>query len=307
MLKSAQAQVDSSQKELHDARDYLQRLQDRKGSKILYHDNANTKHIESGDVKLLSSSSVETENETVSYSSSHDAPNSNSVGFSRTMSLDVVEGNEMLGDFTSKKKIDQADKSSRRDLDNVLGQFRSERYLNAISIQSLTSERYLNADLSCSAIKIIDCGITEINGKYHRFDTSDGLPAYSKIDHYEGREAIFTIGRWKLESGSKARKWYITATIPQGGKSPPKHIAFYVAYAPSFVMHPPKKNWMVVEGLVGEPETDFEGRGILPGPAIAHEMQVKSTTSPQNNRQNDSRNVSTLRSARFISGKHASL
>eukprot|EP01083_Nonionella_stella_P290351 987983_1 len=74
---------------------------------------------------------------------------------------------------------------------------------------SISSDR-----AGCTAVELTECGLSEINGKYHQFGSSDGVPAYSKIDSYKGKEAIFTIGRWKSESGLK--KWCITATVPDG-------------------------------------------------------------------------------------------
>eukprot|EP00580_Thalassiosira_gravida_P014977 CAMPEP_0201664852 /NCGR_PEP_ID=MMETSP0494-20130426/6191_1 /ASSEMBLY_ACC=CAM_ASM_000839 /TAXON_ID=420259 /ORGANISM="Thalassiosira gravida, Strain GMp14c1" /LENGTH=277 /DNA_ID=CAMNT_0048143705 /DNA_START=257 /DNA_END=1088 /DNA_ORIENTATION=+ len=115
-----------------------------------------------------------------------------------------------------------------------------------------------------AVIDVARCGIPEINGRYHRFEIIDGVPSYSKIESYEGKEAIFTIGRWNSNSNdnsdnnndndndddnnndsgtSSSKKWHVTATIPHREKE----LAFYVAYAPSFARHPPSKNWMVVE------------------------------------------------------------
>eukprot|EP00571_Detonula_confervacea_P008126 CAMPEP_0172318372 /NCGR_PEP_ID=MMETSP1058-20130122/34731_1 /TAXON_ID=83371 /ORGANISM="Detonula confervacea, Strain CCMP 353" /LENGTH=314 /DNA_ID=CAMNT_0013033201 /DNA_START=34 /DNA_END=978 /DNA_ORIENTATION=- len=310
ILESAQAQASSSQKELQDAREYLERLE--------------PKRIESGGVKLRLSLSGETENETVS-SSHDDAPNSK--GMIRKMSssespkatCSKVEGNgdvhvadkscgnrDHVGEDRSKTRTGRDPSRATNTVEKErTASRRGKKSGQAISIQS-TSD-HLN--VGCSAIEVTECGIPEINGKYHRFESSDGVPAYSKIDSYEGKEAIFTIGRWKSDTGSK--KWYTTATVPQG-KSPPKQIAFYVAYATSFVIHPPKKNWMVAEG--GEPSPDFEGRGILPGPVITHEyndrgngkimgMQVSKSTSTQGNRRN-ARSASTPRSTRFVFGRN---
>eukprot|EP00585_Thalassiosira_rotula_P003174 CAMPEP_0196133050 /NCGR_PEP_ID=MMETSP0910-20130528/2432_1 /TAXON_ID=49265 /ORGANISM="Thalassiosira rotula, Strain GSO102" /LENGTH=699 /DNA_ID=CAMNT_0041392731 /DNA_START=86 /DNA_END=2182 /DNA_ORIENTATION=+ len=122
-----------------------------------------------------------------------------------------------------------------------------------------------------AAIDVVQCGIPEINGRYHRFEIIDGVPSYSKIQSYEGKEAIFTIGRWNSDSNdddngnndndddnnngddnnnngnggtTSSKKWHVTATIPHREKE----LAFYVAYAPSSARHPPSKNWMVVEG-----------------------------------------------------------
>ncbi len=83
-----------------------------------------------------------------------------------------------------------------------------------------------------SAIEVKECGIPEVNGKYHRFEISDGVPSYSKIDLSDGKEALFTISRQSTNAGTKM--WHITATIPRRERE----LAFYVAYAPSFVNEP---------------------------------------------------------------------
>mmetsp|Transcript_33047 Transcript_33047/g.69362 ORF Transcript_33047/g.69362 Transcript_33047/m.69362 type:complete len:264 (-) Transcript_33047:74-865(-) len=152
-----------------------------------------------------------------------------------------------------------------------------------------------------AAIDVVQCGIPEINGRYHRFEIIDGVPSYSKIQSYEGKEAIFTIGRWNSDSNdddngnndndddnnngddnnnngnggtTSSKKWHVTATIPHREKE----LAFYVAYAPSSARHPPSKNWMVVEGNEDFLEEGrYEGRGVHPVPVIVPQ-HVETTT-----------------------------
>ena len=85
---------------------------------------------------------------------------------------------------------------------------------------------------------------------------------------------MFTIGRYQSNNDSTtatgtSKKWYITATVP-----PNKQLAFYVAYAPSFVKHPPKKNWMTITDN-GEPCDEYVGAGVRKVPVIEHEPDLQ--------------------------------
>ena len=104
---------------------------------------------------------------------------------------------------------------------------------------------------------------------YHKFESSDGVPSYSKICKYENKEAMFTIARLASDSGTK--RWCITATVP-----PNRQLAFYVAYAPSFVAVPPKKNWMIVQHDEKFLSSNYEARGLDQVPVITHEYDEKN-------------------------------
>mmetsp|Transcript_3277 Transcript_3277/g.8354 ORF Transcript_3277/g.8354 Transcript_3277/m.8354 type:complete len:625 (-) Transcript_3277:145-2019(-) len=117
-----------------------------------------------------------------------------------------------------------------------------------------------------SEVEVKECGIPEINGKYHRFGMHDDVPAYSKVTHFGGKEMMFNISRWQSNNGTK--KWYITATVPCGS-SRQKQLVFYVAYSPSFFNRPPRKTWMAVtEGNELFLSPEYKGRGIFPVPVI---------------------------------------
>ena len=132
--------------------------------------------------------------------------------------------------------------------------------------------------VGCNSIFVTKCGVSEIDGRYHRFECSDGIPSYSKIGTFEGKEVMFTIGRWETNSGTK--KWYITGTVPGGNR--PKQYAYYVAYAPSRnVALPPEKGWMVVvDGNELFLAPKYKGAGIDPVPAIELESdEIRLTKS----------------------------
>ncbi|KAL7552732.1 hypothetical protein ACHAWF_015970 [Thalassiosira exigua] len=177
-------------------------------------------------------------------------------------------GNEVGVKAARRVSLGTTASESRSEENTVSPKRTSKTILDAISMVSDHS--------SCSAIEVTECGIPEVKGKYHRFESSDGVPAYSKIDMYGGKEAIFTIGRWK--SGTGTKKWCISAIVPGRSGSQTNQYAFYVAYAPSFALAPPKKGWMVLEG--GEPflSTEFEGRGAHPVPSITHETESNNNS-----------------------------
>ena len=118
---------------------------------------------------------------------------------------------------------------------------------------------------SCTWVQVTGCGIPEINGKYHKFEYSDGAPSFSKIDKYDGKESFFTIARYPVTRGNT--KWCITCTIP-----PNRQLVFYVAYTTSFAKLPPQKSWLVVVKGSSNDELDGnEGAGLQTVPMIMHE------------------------------------
>ena len=120
-----------------------------------------------------------------------------------------------------------------------------------------------------SEVQVTGCGVTELNGVYHKFAESDGVPTYAKIGKFEGQEVMCTISRWQCMNGT--RKWYITATVPGDDESKKKaqRWVFYVAYAPTFFERPPRKNWMkVVEGNELYLSPEYKGKGIDPQPIL---------------------------------------
>ena len=138
------------------------------------------------------------------------------------------------------------------------------------SLVSYYANNNLNNTSQCNWVQVVECGIPQINGKYHKFEYSDGVPSYSRIDKYEGKETMFTIGRYQSNNDTgSSKKWYITATVP-----PNIQLAFYVAYAPSFVKHPPKKNWMTITDN-GEPCDEYVGAGVRKVPVIEHEPDLQ--------------------------------
>ena len=118
---------------------------------------------------------------------------------------------------------------------------------------------------SCTWVQVTGCGIPEINGKYHKFEYSDRVPSFSKIDKYDGKESFFTIARYPVTRGNT--KWCITCTIP-----PNRQLVFYVAYTTSFAKLPPQKSWLVVVKGSSNDELDgYEGAGLQTVPMIMHE------------------------------------
>mmetsp|Transcript_33823 Transcript_33823/g.57443 ORF Transcript_33823/g.57443 Transcript_33823/m.57443 type:complete len:546 (+) Transcript_33823:342-1979(+) len=115
-------------------------------------------------------------------------------------------------------------------------------------------------------VEVTNCGIPAINGRYRRFGEQDGVPSYSKVANYEGREVMFTLGRWETNNGS--RKWYITGTVPNDDR--PRQLAFYVAYArPRFQRLPPENGWMaVVRGSEMFLAPEYQERGVRPPPVV---------------------------------------
>lgn len=113
--------------------------------------------------------------------------------------------------------------------------------------QASTSARTLSSSLGmCNKVIVHGCtpdAIHIVAGVYHKFDTRDGVPCYSKIAKYEGKETMFNIGRWKVNNG--VRKWYITGVrqdeFSASGKKL-KKLAFYYAYSNEDL--PPTEGWM---------------------------------------------------------------
>jgi len=311
---------------LQDAREYLQRL-GRKRNNCCVDPN---KKIEPVGVKISPSLSGETVNESVS--SSHDC--TSSLGMIRKSCYGIMDSKagvkiedvhvtfateiDKNRQVTEKTNVNRDHVTYREEIieikklsDSPGAIAMAEKEIKATCkgnnetisvVDQTTSDR----TICCSAVEVTECGIPEINGRYHRFESSDGVPAYSKIESYEGKEAIFTIGRWNSNTGVK--KWRITAAVPGGMDLCTKQLAFYVAFAPSFVLHPPKKNWMIEEGgdLFLPPE--YEGRGVHPVPVITHEsdansgipgMQVASTSS-RKSRRRTVRSASTPRYTRSV-------
>jgi len=117
------------------------------------------------------------------------------------------------------------------------------------SVVSDSHSVYVSARSNINSITISDSSIEEVNGKYVKLEKLDGVWSYSKIANWGGKETMFTVLRTNA-SGSGSRKWYITVN-DRGVET-----AFYVALAPNFVLHPPRKNWMAVvgDGQGGEEE-----------------------------------------------------
>jgi len=149
------------------------------------------------------------------------------------------------------------------------------------SVVSDSHSVYVSARSNINSITISDSSIEEVNGKYVKLEKLDGVWSYSKIANWGGKETMFTVLRTNA-SGSGSRKWYITVN-DRGVET-----AFYVALAPNFVLHPPRKNWMAVvgDGQGGEEEeyppaemglaTAGSQRSLREGehslPVIAHEV-----------------------------------
>ena len=107
------------------------------------------------------------------------------------------------------------------------------------SVVSDSHSVYVSARSNINSITISNSSIEEVNGKYVKLEKLDGVWSYSKIAKWGGKETMFTVLRTNA-SGSGSRKWYITVN-DRGAET-----AFYVALAPNFVLHPPRKNWMAV-------------------------------------------------------------
>mmetsp|Transcript_7665 Transcript_7665/g.16685 ORF Transcript_7665/g.16685 Transcript_7665/m.16685 type:complete len:409 (+) Transcript_7665:59-1285(+) len=359
LLQNAQSQAQSSQKELHDAREYLQRLErKRKNSCVI--------EKEEGSVVALNSlsggggTSNETTSPSVGSNSGRNAPDTEATesasedyigdvhvtdyeaengkkgrhrksklhrGHANATPLDTTNTkNSNIRDFR-KTISDTAEKVVIKNKSNVISPTASasSNPTEEVSVAADTDDHPAKKSdriMCCNAITVTDCGIPEVNGKYVSFDSSDGVPAYSKIDSYNGKEVIFTIGRWKSDAGPK--KWYITATAPGGRRkgsssssSEPNKFVFYVAYATSFAVHPPKKNWMVVEGRNDDDHTlppEYEARGVPAAPLMTPEFGIdikiggsrppgRDSKAPRNGRRK-SRSVSTskiMRNVRSVS------
>ncbi|KAL3801083.1 hypothetical protein HJC23_002376 [Cyclotella cryptica] len=121
------------------------------------------------------------------------------------------------------------------------------------SIADASTSRRADSFTSTACTKVVVYGCTPdaihvTEGVYHKFGMKDGVPSYSKIALYEGRETMFHIARWRVNNGLK--KWYITgireepsndASCKHKGKKL-KKLAFYYAYSNDDL--PPADGWM---------------------------------------------------------------
>jgi len=271
MLQHAKDQLEIAQKELKDATDYLEELEnksDRNKSHRISNNNTKSETV---------IGSINNDNEIVSDSV---VDRSSSVDIARKVSSDSPL-QATTSNNNNKDNVNEGEDSVNRETeirDNTTSKERKHN-IKAQSVvvsptsysnnksdynTSITDQSTLSSHSPCNWVEVSESGIPQINGRYHRFEISDGVPSFSKIDTYEGREAIFTISRWD-QSDTGSKKWCITGTVP-----PNKQLGFYVAYAPSFVRHPPLKNWMSITEN-GEPSYDYIGQGNQNVPTIMHE------------------------------------
>jgi len=281
MLQHAKDQLEIAQKELKDATDYLEELENKSDRNKSHRISINTKSetvIDNGneivsDNVLDSSSSADIVRK-VSSDCPIQATTSNNNNNNVNEGEDSEQDNHPQGvyvDYLMNRETEVIDNTTSKERKhNIKAQsvvVSPTSYSNNKSDYntSITDQSTLSSSNSppCNWVEVSESGIPQINGRYHRFEISDGVSSFSKIDTYEGKEAIFTISRWDQSDGSK--KWCITGTVP-----PNKQLGFYVAYAPSFVRHPPLKNWMSITEN-GEPSYDYIGQGNQNVPTLMHE------------------------------------
>lgn len=127
-------------------------------------------------------------------------------------------------------------------------------------------------------LDVTECGIHDINGRYHQAGLRDDAPQYVKIGKYHGKKAMFHLSRWQCATGT--RKWYIIATVIDGHQE--RHLVFYVAYETNpCSAHPPMKGWMAV--LEGEEiflTPKYKCNGTNPVPVIHHRCLLGEGKNP---------------------------
>jgi len=279
ILQQAKDQLEIAQKELKDATDYLEELENKSDRNKSHRISNNTKSetVNNGNETVVdsvvdSSSSVDIVRK-VSSDSPIQATTSNNNSNNVDEGEDSEQDNHLQGgvyvDYLMNRETEIRDNTTYERKHNIKAQSVVVSPTSSSSNNksdyntSITDQSTLSSHSPCNWVEVSESGIPQINGRYHRFEISDGVSSFSKIDTYEGKEAIFTIGRWDQSDGSK--KWCITGTVP-----PNKQLGFYVAYAPSFVRHPPLKNWMSITEN-GEPSYDYIGQGNQNVPTIMHE------------------------------------
>ena len=277
MFQHAKDQLEIAQKELTDASDYLEELENKSDSDRIPNTKNETVIVDSvnetvDNIAESSSSAdivrkVSSDSPIQATTSNNNSNNANEVEDSEQdprpqggVYVDYLMNRETeVTDNTTSKERKHNIKAQSVVVSPTSSNIQKSEYNTSITDQSTSSSHY-----PCNWVEVSESGIPQINGRYHRFEISDGVSSFSKIDTYEGREAIFTISRWD-QSNTGSKKWCITGTVP-----PNKQLGFYVAYAPSFVRHPPLKNWMSITEN-GEPSSDYIGQGNQNVPTIMHE------------------------------------
>jgi hypothetical protein len=275
--------VVSAERELREARARLEMLR-MTIKRTLYADNIiedDKENVESNyETGFASNLSGETsEQEAVGDTAQHNCGNSSSVNLiiPKPSSHPASETADGTMQFVSLSGETLTRKNSYEDVSSMIGvtgstgiatDFANEEINELLRKKGKEIDKLLHkvgAMLDGKEIEVMECGIREVNGRYHRFGTRDNVPVYAKIGTLEGREVMFNVSRWQCTNGT--RKWYITANVPDNSQG--MQLVFYVAYAPSSLTTPPRRSWMaVVEGgeLFLSPE--YKGRGINPVPVI---------------------------------------
>ncbi|KAL7518992.1 hypothetical protein ACHAWX_003792 [Stephanocyclus meneghinianus] len=123
--------------------------------------------------------------------------------------------------------------------------------VSSIADASTSNRTHSFSSTACNKVVVYGCtpdAIHVTEGLYHKFGLKDGVPSYSKIALYEGRETMFNIGRWRVNNGLK--KWYITGIRQETRtdsssnlkRTKLKKLAFYYAYSNDDL--PPADGWM---------------------------------------------------------------
>ena len=113
---------------------------------------------------------------------------------------------------------------------------------------------------------VVGCGIPGINGVFKICGSHDGVPMFSRIGMWDGKEVEFTIHRFKVYN-SESRKWYISI-VSSNDKEPGAgfDIDFYVVTAKSSDLLPPRNHWGLAD------------KGVRPAPRVYPENDLVPTT-----------------------------
>lgn len=104
----------------------------------------------------------------------------------------------------------------------------------------------LERHLRCMIV-VEGAGIPEINGRYARRGSNDGVPMYRMNAAYDGSDVEFTLFRCKLTDNS--RRWYISIVPPNARPGTSRDVDYYTAVPDTKGGDgPPTERWMCIPG-----------------------------------------------------------